>query len=151
MRGLGERCVDGFNAVCRILCSLVFITGLVLLASTSAVSQDNFVRPPMHGFSMGTYFEYTCPSAPKAVTVDKLSKGLLLGLRGYAGVWLDNVQAVCAQRFHQTSSTRGSGIINYTNYEWFGPTTESQLFGNRLPISSVKTHFTLSTANWSHC
>ena len=88
------------------------------------------MRLPMHGFSVGSYFEYTCPSAPKAVTVDKLSKGLLLGLRGYAGVWLDNVNGVCAQRFNQGKSTSGSGIINYTNDEWFGPRTEGPLFGN---------------------
>ncbi len=39
----------------------------------------------MRGGAGGSYFEYQCEPGH-----------VLVGLRAYAGLWLDNVQAVCA-------------------------------------------------------
>jgi hypothetical protein len=58
---------------------------LSLLASTPAASQE-LVRLNIFGGYGGNNFEYIC--GPGQV---------LVGVRGYAGVWIDNVQAVCAK------------------------------------------------------
>ena len=49
------------------------------------------VRLDILGGSSGTYFEYICE--PQRV---------LIGIRGYSGSWIDNVQAVCARAASNT-------------------------------------------------
>ena len=54
--------------------------------TTPPSAQRGVVRLDIIGGSTGNYFEYICE--PQRV---------LIGIRGYSGSWIDNVQAVCAR------------------------------------------------------
>src|SRR5690349_8871247 len=76
------------GAALRVASFLLIICFLFsLLASTPTAFQlpNEIVRLNPMGGPGGNYFEYMC--GPGRV---------LVGLRGYAGVWIDNVQAICA-------------------------------------------------------
>ena len=77
--------VNGLRTVFSIFCLPALGIALSLLASSSAASQE-LVRLRIFGGYGGNNFEYIC--GPGRV---------LVGVRGYAGVWIDNVQAVCAK------------------------------------------------------
>ena len=79
------RYANGLRAISSIFCLPAIALALSLLASTPAASQD-LVRLNIFGGYGGNNFEYIC--GPGQV---------LVGVRGYTGVWIDNVQAVCAK------------------------------------------------------
>lgn len=92
-----------------------------LVAGTPVASQE-LVRLPMFGGYGGNNFEHLC--GPGRV---------LVGVNGYAGVWVDNIQAVCA-RFET------NGVAD--------PQREGPVFGGDRPITKGSTCYHLSTANY---
>lgn len=58
---------------------------LTVFAAIGAARADS-VKLPVLGGAGGEHFEYQCTD-----------DGYLVGLSGYTGLWIDNVQAVCAQ------------------------------------------------------
>ena len=105
--------------------ALALTTPLLLLVATSAAAQSELVRLPMHGFSVGPYFEYVCPTEP-AGSVRK-SRGLLVGVYGSAGVWVDSVGGLCAQLIHIQTPI---GAAGYTTTVRRSPSMSGQAFGN---------------------
>jgi len=75
----------GLQAVASIFCLPAIAIAVTLIASTSAASQV-LVKLDIIGGPGGNYFEHVC--GPGRV---------LVGVSGDAGVWIDNVQAVCAR------------------------------------------------------
>lgn len=73
------------ETVWRLLGLSTMVIGVVLIANITANAQ-RFVRTEMVGGSGGKLSEYIC--GPGRV---------LVGVQGYAGVWLDNIQAICAK------------------------------------------------------
>ena len=73
------------RAVPFIFC-LPTIVLLMSIVSPAALSAQEVVRLDIMGSAGGNHFEYIC--TPGRV---------LVGVRGYTGVWIDNVQAVCAK------------------------------------------------------
>lgn len=73
----------------RALSSILWVTAIAFaitfVASTPAVAQQ-LVRTPLVGGSGGNLSEHICSSGR-----------VLVGVQGYAGVLLDNVQAICAK------------------------------------------------------
>lgn len=69
----------------RLLRLSAMLIGVVLIANITAEAQ-RFVRTEMAGGSGGRLSEYICGSGR-----------VLVGVQGYAGVWLDNIQAICAK------------------------------------------------------
>jgi hypothetical protein len=84
------RCAKGLQVVASIFCLSAISIAMSLVAGTSAASQQSFrqelVRLDILGGSGGNSYEYIC--GPGRV---------LVGFRGYTGVWIDSVQAVCAK------------------------------------------------------
>jgi hypothetical protein len=80
-----RRRVQGVRALSSILCVPAIAIAITLAASTPASAQS-FERTPMVGGPGGTLSEHIC--GPGRV---------LVGVQGYAGVLLDNVQAICAR------------------------------------------------------
>ena len=76
---------QAIQAVPSILCVTAFVIAITLAASAPAAGQ-RFVRTPMIGGSGGNLSEHICGSGR-----------VLVGVQGYAGVLLDNVQAICAR------------------------------------------------------
>src|SRR6185369_15747430 len=72
------------QTVSSIFCLPAITIGMSLVGSTSAASQQ-LVKMDIIGGPGGNYFEYVC--GPGRV---------LVGVKGHTGVWIDNVQAVCA-------------------------------------------------------
>src|SRR5690349_7421170 len=106
---------EGFKALCRALCLSVFAIGIGFAAHVSADAQLKL--DPMGGLG-GNHFEYVC--GPGRV---------LVALKGYAGVWIDNVPAVCARLEVVGVSAR----------------VESAVFGGNRPLNSYSTCFDIST------
>ena len=85
-----RRSAKGLQAVASIFCLPTIAIAISLVATTSAASQQSFrqelVRLDILGGPGGNSYEYIC--GPGRV---------LVGFRGYTGVWIDSVQAVCAK------------------------------------------------------
>ena len=80
-----RRYANGLRAISSIFCLPAIALALSLLTSAPAASQE-LVRLNIFGGYGGNNFEYIC--GPGRV---------LAGVRGYTGVWIDNVQAVCVK------------------------------------------------------
>ena len=80
-----RHCAQGIRALSSILCVPAIAIAITLAASTPAVAQ-RVVRTNMVGGPGGRLSEHIC--GPGRV---------LVGVQGYAGVLLDNVQAICAR------------------------------------------------------
>lgn len=80
-----RHCQRGMRALSYILCVLAIAIAITLAASTPVVAQ-RIVRTEMGGGPGGSLSEHFC--GPGRV---------LVGVQGYAGVLLDNVQAICAR------------------------------------------------------
>lgn len=103
---------QGVRAIVSILSLTAVAIGLTLAASTPAVAQ-NVVRTEMGGGPGGSLSEHMCGSGR-----------VLVGVRGYAGVLIDNVQAICAR-------VDSNGLVDGR--------PEGPVFGGDRPInSSVK-------------
>jgi len=119
IRGSGCRSAKGFKALCRSLRFFVIAIAISVAAHASAGAQVKL--SPMGGLG-GNYFEYVC--GPGRV---------LVGLNAYAGVWIDNVQALCAR-------VEG-GSVSSQNAE--GP-----VFGGNRPLKNSSTCYYISTADF---
>jgi len=103
-------CRKSLKAVCRILFLPTVAIAMSLLAS-NPVNPQGGVRLDMLGFATGNYFEYVCGPGRA-----------LVGIRGYTGVWIDNVQAVCAR-------VDARGV--------FDARPEGPVFGGSRPINNA--------------
>ena len=106
----GGRYRDAARAISSILCLLAILLAISLVANTSSAAAQNLVRLDALGGSGGNDFEHICGLGR-----------VLIGVRGYTGVWIDNVQAVCAR-------------VNDDNVSDAQP--EGQVFGGNRPLTS---------------
>ena len=109
------------NGLRSTFCVSVLATALSLLASGPAASQE-LVRLPIFGGYGGNNFEYICGPG----------RGLV-GVRGYTGVWIDNVQAVCAK---------------FEDNGFADPQREGPVFGGDRPTTNYSTCFNITSADY---